>query len=216
MAELAAREGDTVAHSHGSTMLGRLMHSVAAAVGLGGDSGGGGARGASAGGHIDAATNHSGCSTISCGSPNVVIEGKPAARATSDRATHGTSLVATGSATVLVNGKPLARISEKATCSGTIVATSSRTFIGGPSSPAPAAAAAAGAPAGSAAGAVLAQAPTGAALAAAVRKGAGGGDTTGRTAEERERQAAVDARTQTPAVREAMARHEAANARFLA
>ncbi len=72
------------------------------------------------------------CSTITVGSPNVMIENQPAARAGEDKVSHNSQLVAQGSKTVIVNGKPLARINDKAGCGGVIILTCMHTTIGGP------------------------------------------------------------------------------------
>ena len=74
-----------------------------------------------------------GCSAIDVGSPNVMIECKPAGRAQSDTNAHGKpQKLAHGSGTVFVNGKPLARLEDKSCCGGKVIASAARTWIGGP------------------------------------------------------------------------------------
>ncbi|PHM26623.1 RHS repeat-associated core domain-containing protein [Xenorhabdus ehlersii] len=70
---------------------------------------------------------------ISQGSPNVQIEGKPAARATVDLATcskHPPPLIAQGSESVFINGEPAARMNDKLVCGSTIKSGASKVFIG--------------------------------------------------------------------------------------
>ncbi len=76
-----------------------------------------------------------GCSSINVGSENVIIEGKPAARAKQDTNVHTSPItLKQGSATVFVNGKPLARVGDASDCGGKVIAGASRTYIGGPPS----------------------------------------------------------------------------------
>ncbi|PHM70755.1 RHS repeat-associated core domain-containing protein [Xenorhabdus sp. KJ12.1] len=70
---------------------------------------------------------------ISNGSPNVLIEGKPAARATVDLAKcsqHPPPLIAQGSESVFINGEPAARKDDKLVCGSTIKSGASKVFIG--------------------------------------------------------------------------------------
>ncbi|MDE9463414.1 PAAR domain-containing protein [Xenorhabdus bovienii] len=70
---------------------------------------------------------------ISSGSPNVKIEGKPAARTTVDLATcskHPPPLIAQGSESVFINGQPAARVDDKLVCGATIKGGASKVFIG--------------------------------------------------------------------------------------
>ncbi|HEX8412824.1 MAG TPA: PAAR domain-containing protein [Sphingomicrobium sp.] len=67
---------------------------------------------------------------ISQGSPNVFINGLPAARVT-DTETCDAGKVAQGSATVFINGLPAARVGDKVTCGAVIVGGSGNVFIGG-------------------------------------------------------------------------------------
>lgn len=73
---------------------------------------------------------------IASGSPNVHINGIPAARAHVDTAKcdkHGPApqIVAQGSSTVHINGQPAARVGDRTVCDGKISAGSSNVFIGG-------------------------------------------------------------------------------------
>jgi len=68
------------------------------------------------------------------GSPNVFINGRPAARASLSTITcdkHGFQLVAEGSSNVYINGIPAARVGNRTTCDGKISAGSPNVFIGG-------------------------------------------------------------------------------------
>ncbi|WMV72727.1 RHS repeat-associated core domain-containing protein [Xenorhabdus griffiniae] len=70
---------------------------------------------------------------ISQGSPNVIIEGKPAARTTVDLAAcskHPPPLIAQGSESVFINGQPAARVGDKLACGATIKSGASKVFIG--------------------------------------------------------------------------------------
>lgn len=68
---------------------------------------------------------------VAQGSPNVFINGLPAARA-SDAETCDAGVVAQGSASVFINGLPAARLTDKTSCGGQIVDASRNVFIGGP------------------------------------------------------------------------------------
>ncbi|REF25783.1 RHS repeat-associated protein [Xenorhabdus cabanillasii] len=70
---------------------------------------------------------------IATGSPNVFIEGKPAARVESDTAAcknHPAPRIAQGSESVFINEKPAARIKDKLECGSTIKGGASKVFIG--------------------------------------------------------------------------------------
>ncbi|CDH24340.1 PAAR domain-containing protein [Xenorhabdus bovienii] len=72
---------------------------------------------------------------LDSGSSNVLIEGKPAARATVDVAKcskHPPTppLIAQGSETVFINGQPAARVDDKLVCGATIKGGVSTVFIG--------------------------------------------------------------------------------------
>ncbi|WP_246593415.1 RHS repeat-associated core domain-containing protein [Photorhabdus akhurstii] len=72
--------------------------------------------------------------TLASGSPNVFIEGKPAARATTDIAAcsqhPAPPLIAQGSETVFINGSPAARVDDKLACGATIKSGAKTVFIG--------------------------------------------------------------------------------------
>lgn len=79
--------------------------------------------------------------TVKSGSPNVFINGSPAARVgdkvsekTSPNCTSGTGVIVSGSKKVFINGKPAARMSdsinEHTDRGGTITGGSSNVFIG--------------------------------------------------------------------------------------
>jgi len=77
-------------------------------------------------------TNNTGA--ITTGSPNVFINGRPAARASLSTVLcdkHGPALVAEGSRSVYINGMPVSRVGDHTTCGGKINAGSSNVFIGG-------------------------------------------------------------------------------------
>ncbi|MBE8596495.1 RHS repeat-associated core domain-containing protein [Xenorhabdus sp. BG5] len=70
---------------------------------------------------------------IASGSPNVFIEGKPAARVELDTAAckkHSAPRIAQGSESVFINKKPAARIKDKLECGSTIKGGASKVFIG--------------------------------------------------------------------------------------
>ncbi|WP_208605098.1 PAAR domain-containing protein, partial [Xenorhabdus eapokensis] len=70
---------------------------------------------------------------ISQGSPNVLIEGKAAARSTVDLAAcskHPPPLIAQGSESVFINGQPAARKGDKLVCGATIKSGAGKVFIG--------------------------------------------------------------------------------------
>ncbi|SCZ74166.1 MULTISPECIES: RHS repeat-associated core domain-containing protein [Photorhabdus] len=71
---------------------------------------------------------------LGSGSPNVFIEGKPAARATADIAAcskhPAPPLIAQGSETVFINGSPAARVDDKLVCGATIKSGAKTVFIG--------------------------------------------------------------------------------------
>ena len=76
--------------------------------------------------------------TILSGSPNVFIDGYPAARRGDPIAPHGYSpsphdsaVIATGSPNVFVNGIPLARLGDPATCGDVINPCSNDVFVNG-------------------------------------------------------------------------------------
>lgn len=67
---------------------------------------------------------------VSQGSPNVFVNGLPAARVT-DAESCDAGKVAQGSAGVFINGLPAARVGDKVTCGAVIVGGSRNVFIGG-------------------------------------------------------------------------------------
>ncbi|MBD2795497.1 PAAR domain-containing protein [Xenorhabdus sp. 18] len=70
---------------------------------------------------------------LASGSPNVFIEGKPAARVeldTADCKKHSAPRIAQGSESVFINKKPAARIKDKLECGSTIKGGASKVFIG--------------------------------------------------------------------------------------
>ncbi|MEQ1963126.1 AHH domain-containing protein [Xenorhabdus khoisanae] len=71
---------------------------------------------------------------LSSGSGNVIIEGKPAARATVDMAAcskhPAPPLIAQGSESVFINGQPAARVGDKLVCGAAIKGGASKVFIG--------------------------------------------------------------------------------------
>ena len=68
---------------------------------------------------------------VSHGSPNVRVNGRPAARATDAETCHA-GLVAQGSLKVHVNGMPASRVGDKTSCGGVITAGSPNVVIEGP------------------------------------------------------------------------------------
>lgn len=72
------------------------------------------------------------CSSITSGSPNVVVEGKKAARAGLDKVGHNSKLVAVGSSKVIVNNAPFSRLTDAVQCAGKIIKACRKTFVGGP------------------------------------------------------------------------------------
>jgi len=75
---------------------------------------------------------------VVAGSPDVFIEGLPAARVSDPLAAHGCSTcpthgrsIASGSSTVLINGLSAARVGDTVDCGGVIVTGSGTVFIGG-------------------------------------------------------------------------------------
>jgi len=73
------------------------------------------------------------------GSPNVFVNGKPAARQGDALAPHSSPSpspphgrnIASGSSTVFINGKPAARVGDSINCGGSIVSGSGNVFTGG-------------------------------------------------------------------------------------
>jgi len=143
----AGRGGDSIAHS---SALGGLLTGLAigvaialtgvAIVGSGGLAavavvGGIASAGAGIGevmGSLSFCTNDSG--QIITGSPNVFINGRPAALAQQSTVAcdkHGIQRMAEGSSKVFINGHPVARIGDRSTCGGKISSGSSNVFIGG-------------------------------------------------------------------------------------
>ena len=99
--------------------------------------------GALSGKYIGEGSMGSPCGNFVTGSPNVMINRRPATMtlvATATCADHsGTPPLATGAATVFVNGKPAGRIGEKVGCSAlSIEPASPNVMIGGPSASDPA------------------------------------------------------------------------------
>ncbi len=70
---------------------------------------------------------------IVTGSPNVTINGRNAAFVTSPVDCHDGEIVAMGAATVFINGKQAARVSSQTTMAGTVIKGSDNVLIGGPS-----------------------------------------------------------------------------------
>ncbi len=88
----------------------------------------------------DKSTGHDDCAptALVTGSPNVFINGKPAARVSDKFASHGCDEhpphqdeVIQGSSTVFINGLPAARKGDKLKIAGTIAEGSPNVFIGG-------------------------------------------------------------------------------------
>ncbi|MFC5475130.1 PAAR domain-containing protein [Paraherbaspirillum soli] len=75
--------------------------------------------------------------SITKGSSNVFINGKPAAYVTSEAAcsADGKQTISKGSATVFINGKPAVRVNDTASCGATVTSGSSNVFIGDGGSP---------------------------------------------------------------------------------
>ena len=156
----AARVGDPIAHSNAmSGLLKGLVVGLAVGVLVGATiATGGGALavvagvgagmgltsfGALSGKYIGEGSMGSPCGNFVTGSPNVMINRRPATMtlvATATCADHsGTPPLATGAATVFVNGKPAGRIGEKVGCSAlSIEPASPNVMIGGPSASDPA------------------------------------------------------------------------------
>ncbi len=88
----------------------------------------------------DTASGH-GCfppTTITSGSDNVFINGKPAARVGDSLGAHGCSdcpphgrAIAQGSSKVFINGRPAARTGDAIDCGGVVISGSGNVFIGG-------------------------------------------------------------------------------------
>lgn len=74
---------------------------------------------------------------VEIGSPNVSIEGLPAARVGDPVGPPCAKPIVKGSFTVFINGKPAARLGDQVGCSGTIVKGAARTFIGTGAPPGP-------------------------------------------------------------------------------
>jgi len=140
----AARLGDPIAHTHAlrGLLLGAAVGTLIgiSIVGTGGLAavavvGGLASAGAGIGemiGRFSCCTHNAG--RIIEGSPNVFINGRPAACASLSTIAcdkHGHSLVAQGSSNVYINGMPAARVGDRSTCDGKISAGSSNVFIGG-------------------------------------------------------------------------------------
>lgn len=89
----------------------------------------------------DNCTGHDACPSrpLIEGSPDVVVNGKPAGRVGVDNyATHGciihpghSAVVANGSSTVFINRQPAARIGDPVSCGGNVMQGSSDVFVGG-------------------------------------------------------------------------------------
>ena len=156
----AARLGDPIAHSNA---MGGLLTGLAVGLAVGVLVGatiatGGGALvvmagvgagmgltsfGALAGKYIGEGSMGSPCGNFVTGSPNVMINHRPATMtlvATAACADHsGTPPLATGAATVFINGKPAGRLGERVGCSALAVGPASPdVMIGGPSAADPA------------------------------------------------------------------------------
>ena len=148
-AAAAARQWDPIEHSNamGGLLAGLAIGATAALIGLaivgtGGLAavaivGASAVAGAGIGelvGSLSFAVQSAG--NIVSGSPNVHVNGLPAARAHVDKAKcdkHGSSpqTLAQGSSTVHINGMPAARVGDATVCDGKISAGSSNVFIGG-------------------------------------------------------------------------------------
>jgi uncharacterized Zn-binding protein involved in type VI secretion len=145
----AARQWDPIEHSNamGGLLAGLAIGATAALIGLaivgtGGLAavaiiGASAVAGAGIGelvGSLSFAVQSAG--NIVSGSPNVHVNGLPAARAHVDKAKcdkHGSSpqILAQGSSTVHINGMPAARVGDSTVCDGKISSGSSNVFIGG-------------------------------------------------------------------------------------
>ena len=78
---------------------------------------------------------------ISSGSPDVLINGKPAARVGDSGTPHSwicpkskpphEVILSSGSSTILINGKPAARIGDSTSCGSVIIAGSANVIAGG-------------------------------------------------------------------------------------
>jgi len=76
---------------------------------------------------------------VVAGSPNVFVNGKPAARLGDPLASHGSPSpspphgrsIAAGSGTVFINGKPASRIGDGIDCGGSLIAGSGNVITGG-------------------------------------------------------------------------------------
>ncbi len=81
------------------------------------------------------ASSRSPCGEITRGSPNVFINGKPAAIATRSQVAcskeDGLRQMAEGSASVFINGYPVVRVGDKTVCDAVVMTGSSNVFIGG-------------------------------------------------------------------------------------
>ncbi len=126
----AARKGDRVG-SHGRTASVPGMLGAAVALLTGGPVGA--AVGLALGfASLSRARAAGPCSAIKSGSPNVKIEGQPAARAGLDDNDHGRVRLIQGSAKVFVNGRPLVRVGDRSACQGVVTVGARKTMIGGP------------------------------------------------------------------------------------
>ena len=76
---------------------------------------------------------------VIAGSPNVFVNGRPAARLGDPLASHGSPspspphsrAIAAGSGSVFINGKPAARIGDAINCGGNLISGSGNVFTGG-------------------------------------------------------------------------------------
>ncbi len=109
----------------GPALVGAYMAMAGGAVSLGAV---GGMAGAKFGGTFPKPNP---CGGVTTGSPNVLIEGRKAARQGLDTAKHGAKRIAQGSSTVFVNRRMLARDADGVECGGKLVSHCATVFIGG-------------------------------------------------------------------------------------
>lgn len=88
----------------------------------------------------DNSTGHDACPPVPLveGSPNVIINGRPAGRLGDHYASHGCvihpshqDVIATGSSKVVINGRPAARVGDAVSIGGAVQNGSGNVIIGG-------------------------------------------------------------------------------------
>lgn len=88
----------------------------------------------------DNSTGHDACPPVPLveGSPNVIINGRPAGRLGDHYASHGCvihpghqDVIAAGSSKVVINGRPAARVGDAVSIGGTVQNGSGNVIIGG-------------------------------------------------------------------------------------